>query len=90
MATMSPSLSLIPAIADHGPSPSPRPSELGDGPGFDALLHSLRELAAIDRAAPPVADAEQLQTALQRADDSFTTAMELRRQLEAAYRDRLR
>jgi hypothetical protein len=88
MAAMTPSIALLPATAE--PAPRATPGANADAPGFDALLQTLQRLTAIDRAAPPVADAEQLQTALQRADDSFTTAMELRRQLEAAYRDRLR
>jgi len=88
MAMIPAPLTIAPATAEPGPRPGA--AEAPDQARFGALLQSLRELATIDRDAPPVADADQLRSALQRADDSFTAAMELRRQLEAACRDRLR
>lgn len=55
-------------------------------PGFQALLERLQQLAAAPQSAPPVATADDLRSAMRDADASFTTAMDLRRQLEEAFR----
>ncbi|MBM4061279.1 MAG: hypothetical protein FJ265_09340 [Planctomycetes bacterium] len=75
------------ALAPAGATPAPG-ARGPDTPGFRTLLESLEKLAAAHRQAPPVQDADQLQDAMARADSGFTTAMELRRLLEAAFRAR--
>ena len=60
-----------------------------DSSAFQALLERLQQFTApLPKAAadaPAVSPADELQQALTRADQSFTTAMDLRRQLEAAF-----
>lgn len=60
-----------------------------DTTGFAALLERLQQFAAPVQKpaaeATPANPADELQQALVRADQSFTTAMDLRRQLEAAF-----
>jgi hypothetical protein len=86
---------LLPRIDGIGAGTSSQPSARATAPDnaeFRRLLDSLERLAQDHRQAPPaetVQDADQLQEALQRADAGFTTAMDLRRQLEAAFRGRL-
>lgn len=63
-----------------------------DTANFRRLLESLEKLTKDHRQAPPaedVQDTDQLKAALQRADQGFTTAMDLRRQLEDAFKARL-
>jgi hypothetical protein len=67
-------------------SPAQAPEAGPAAPGFRDLLASLERLGAEHRELPPVADAESLRSALARADAGFQTAMDLRRQLEAAFR----
>jgi hypothetical protein len=55
-------------------------------PGFQALLERLQKLASSAPAAAPVTSADELREAVRAADSSFTTAMDLRRQLEEAFR----
>lgn len=69
-------------------APAPAPVEPKPASGFRELLASLERLGAEHRELPPVADAESLRGALARADAGFQTAMDLRRQLEAAFRGR--
>lgn len=86
---------LLPRIDGVGagaPTPAIAPTAAPDNAEFRRLLDSLERLAQDHRQAPPagaVQDADQLQAAIQRADAGFTTAMDLRRQLEAAFRGRL-
>jgi hypothetical protein len=58
------------------------------GAGGDATFRRLLEsLEGMARApAAPIADADDLQRALRRADEEFATAMELRQRLLAAVR----
>lgn len=68
------------------------PAAAPDTASFRRLLESLEKLTQDHRQAPPaeaVQDADQLHAAIQRADAGFTTAMDLRRQLEEAFRGRL-
>ena len=60
-----------------------------DSASFRRLLESLEKLTKDHREVPPVADAEQLQDVIKRVDDGFTTAMDLRKRLEEAFRGRL-
>lgn len=53
--------------------------------GFQALLERLQQLAK-GPATPKVDSADDLSEALRAAESSFTTAMDLRRQLEEAFR----
>jgi len=56
---------------------------------FRRLIDSLEQLVAEHKKVDDVQDADQLQDALRTADASFVTAMDLRRQLEEAFRQRL-
>jgi hypothetical protein len=53
---------------------------------FQALLERLQKLAAAPKDTPAVATADDLGEALRAAERTFTTAMDLRRQLEEAFR----
>lgn len=53
---------------------------------FQALLERLQQFASAPKEAPKVDDADGLKAAMRDADQSFTTAMDLRQQLEAAFR----
>lgn len=84
-----PRLDATGALGNAAPAAAP---QAPDNASFRRLLESLEKLTKDHRQAPPAAavqDAEQLQEALQRADQGFTTAMDLRRQLEAAFRARV-
>lgn len=84
-----------PAITAGSPVAAPRdPQATGDGATFRALLERLQQFTKNDTtsaacATPAASDAntaaDDLQQQLARADQSFTTAMDLRRQLEAAF-----
>lgn len=63
--------------AANGPSASPR---------FQELLERLQKLAAEQRRPDDVETPEQLEDALRTADDGFVAAMDLRRQLEDAFK----
>lgn len=65
------------------------PAGAEDTPTFRRLLESLEELAKEHRAAPLPADAGAVQAAMARADEGFTLAMDLRQQLEEAFRQRM-
>ena len=53
---------------------------------FQALLDRLQRFAADQPKPEAVASPDELRAAMQAADASFTTAMDLRRQLEDAFR----
>ena len=53
---------------------------------FRALLERLQKLASPAAAPTAVATADDLRDAVRAAESSFTTAMDLRRQLEEAFR----
>lgn len=61
----------------------------GENSTFQALLERLQQFASTPKEAPKVDDALGLQEAMREADQSFTTAMDLRRQLEEAFRRHL-
>lgn len=83
-------LSNLPGIG--GPTAVlPVANERGTGPSanstsFQALLERLQKLAAAPKDAPAVATADDLGEAMRAAEKTFTTAMDLRRQLEEAFR----
>lgn len=80
-------LTALPALGPAATLPADRgPAAVADGAGFQALLERLQRLAA--PATPPaeVTTADDLRDAVAAADTSFTTAMDLRRQLEEAFR----
>lgn len=60
-----------------------------DSADFRRLLESLERLAAEHRKAPPIDDADGVEDAIVRADEGYSLAMDLRRQLEDAFRQRL-
>lgn len=78
-----------PVASQPGAEP-PRPaatSPPADGADFRALLERLERLAGTPAPAE-VHDTEGLQQALRAADQDFTSAMDLRRRLEDAFRSR--
>ncbi len=78
----------LPGTTPLGDAATPAAPPRADGASFQRLLESLQQLAESHRNLPQVADAEQLRDAIKTADDGFVTAMNLRRQLEAAFRAR--
>lgn len=56
---------------------------------FRRLLDSLEELVAEHKRLAPAQDADQLADAMRTADAGYVTAMDLRRQLEQAFRAHL-
>jgi hypothetical protein len=67
-------------------SPARAPGAASDSTAFQALLERLQNLAAAPAKAPVVTSADDLGEAMRAADHTFTTAMDLRRQLEEAFR----
>ena len=79
--TIAPLAPLAPAgPAAQGPSAA-------DPAAFRRILERLEQLSQ-SQPTPEVKDAEGLADALRKAEDGFTSAMDLRRQLEAAFRAR--
>lgn len=78
-----------------GQGPPERVDPAADSTEFRRLLEQLENLsrppdtAVVGKAGaeePEVTDADDLQDALRRAEDDFVSAMDLRRQLEEAFR----
>ncbi|MBZ0152683.1 MAG: hypothetical protein K8J09_14255 [Planctomycetes bacterium] len=67
-------------------APTPATTTTATSGQFQELLERLQRLAEQHRTVPPVEDADQLQAAMRSADDGFQVAMDLRRQLEDAFR----
>jgi len=72
-------------------TPASQPAERTVAPpagaaSFQALLERLQRFAADKPAADAVDSPDELREAMRTADASFTTAMDLRRQLEDAFR----
>ncbi len=59
-----------------------------ESPAFRALLDSLERLARSSTSASAVTDTDSLKRAIVDADDGFQQAMDLRRRLEDAFRER--
>jgi hypothetical protein len=83
---VSPNAISLPPIAGSPAAPAQAPP---DSASFRRLLESLEKLTREHREVPPVADADQMQDVIKRVDDGFTTAMDLRKKLEEAFRGRL-
>jgi hypothetical protein len=81
---LGPVVPLAPAAPADG-----TPATVADPAAFRRILERLEQLA---RTEPPtgVKDAEDLADAMRKAEDGFTSAMDLRRQLETAFRERTR
>lgn len=62
------------------------PSATESSPRFQELLERLQKITAEQPVADEVESPEQLQQALRTADDGFVAAMDLRRQLEEAFK----
>jgi hypothetical protein len=75
-----------PATAPPLPPPAPAPAPAAAALPFQRLLDTLQRLTDEQRRASAGGDADQLRQALRAADDGFVTAMDLRQQLEAAFR----
>ncbi|MCK5942653.1 MAG: hypothetical protein KAI24_11825 [Planctomycetes bacterium] len=73
------------AIAPPQP-PQPNPSATESSPRFQELLERLQKITAEQPEADDVDGPETLRDALRTADDGFVAAMDLRRQLEEAFR----
>lgn len=71
----------------------PATTKLGEpaagSPSFQALLERLQQFVATSQPTPEVTNVDELREAMRDADASFTTAMDLRRQLEEAFRRHL-
>jgi hypothetical protein len=74
------------AVPALGAAERAAPAGAAATPAFQALLERLQQLAAPRASEPVVDDADTLRDAVAAADRSFTTAMDLRRQLEDAFR----
>ena len=65
---------------------APTPSQAESSPRFQELLERLQRITAEQPPAEEVGSPEELQDALRTADDGFVAAMDLRRQLEEAFK----
>jgi len=74
---------------DAAPVPMRQGEPAAGSPSFQALLERLQQFVTTPQPAPEVTNADQLREAMRDADASFTTAMDLRRQLEEAFRRHL-
>ncbi|MBL8754067.1 MAG: hypothetical protein JNK15_12275 [Planctomycetes bacterium] len=69
------------------PSAAERPTgAVRPATNFQALLEQLQQLARNPQTTPAVTSADDLGAAMHAAEQSFTTAMDLRQQLEEAFR----
>jgi len=64
----------------------PAPSATESSPKFQELLERLQKITAEQPKAEEVDTPETLQQALRTADDGFVAAMDLRKQLEEAFK----
>lgn len=78
-----------PLDAANGGPPAPSTAPSPEHSTFQRLLESLQQLRTTGRAVADATGPEQLQDALRAADDGFVTAMDLRKKLEEAFRNRL-
>jgi hypothetical protein len=77
----------VPVADTRAPAPPERTAGTIDGgTTFRALLERLQRFAADKPDACAVDSPDELREAMRTADASFTTAMDLRRQLEDAFR----
>ena len=84
------SIGTVGAPGATGAPASQAPAAPPPTPGFQALLERLGRHLPAARPQAPVRDADELRAAVAEADASFTTAMDLRRQLEEAFQKHLR
>ncbi len=82
-----PRVDAAPAVAPDAPAKAAAQSP--DGSTFQRLLESLQQLRTTGRAVADANDPAQLRDAIRAADDGFVTAMDLRKRLEEAFRNRL-
>ena len=68
------------------PAVAQPPSQTESSPRFQELLERLQKITSQRPAAEEVHSPEHLQEALRTADDGFVAAMDLRRQLEEAFK----
>lgn len=78
-------ISTLDAIPAASPPIEPSPGH----PSFQALLERLQQFATKPQPTLEVTNADELREAMRDADASFTTAMDLRRQLEEAFQKHL-
>jgi len=68
------------------PAAAYTPSQTESSPRFQELLERLQKITAKQPMAEDVESPEDLRNALRTADDGFVAAMDLRRQLEEAFK----
>lgn len=74
---------------DAAQAPAKQGEPAPGSPSFQALLERLQQFVTTPPPNPEVTNADELREAMRDADASFTTAMDLRRQLEEAFRKHL-
>lgn len=74
-----------PALNSTAVAPQP-PSATESSPKFQELLERLQKITAEQPEVEEIDSPEELQSALRTADDGFVAAMDLRRQLEEAFK----
>lgn len=74
-----------PALNSTAVVPQP-PSPTESSPRFQELLERLQKITQEQPKAEAIESPEQLRDALRTADDGFVAAMDLRRQLEEAFK----
>jgi len=74
-----------PTLNSTSVAPQP-PSKTESSPRFQDLLERLQKIASEQPEAEEIDGPEQLRDALRTADDGFVAAMDLRRQLEEAFK----
>ena len=86
--TIDPTQRLDP-LAGVGTAPPITGTEANDPATFRRLLESLEKMAAEHRDSPPIDDTDGVDDAVRKADEGYTLAMDLRRKLEDAFRQRM-
>ncbi|MCA8952367.1 MAG: hypothetical protein KDE27_22850 [Planctomycetes bacterium] len=83
-------LPLGPITAAAAPPTGSPPPAISTTANFRRLLESFEQIAAEQRDLPQIADPSSVDDAIAKADAGYSLAMDLRQQLEAAFRQRMR
>lgn len=76
----------IDGVQGTNPAQSGEQAKPGDPTEFRRLLERLEDVARKSNEPDQVEDVEKLRDAMKKADDDFSVVMDLRKQLEEAYR----